>query len=284
MEKIKLLVKGEYIEEFLPPRGRKIQHRVIEGEVKVNLCSISKADAPVAIRYATYQHERDRVADEGFLSVDYRLYGNRLYKREDTYFGDSSFVRPNDAVVSETGWGWETVGNLEKSAKNGFIGRERFSYRTLHSLEELKFACKKTAKKYLLIDGEVWRVAEEPIYCIYTFGLGHNHAETCVSIVDSYNENISRDRYFIALEYDKAVAEGIRIAEARGDTNSVPDIRDARKIEVLIPEIVKRSPHKDHKSDGNSFLNALEGCVEATNSASEAAVLAMAMTAATTVG
>lgn len=47
------------------------------------------------------------------------------------------------------------------------------------------------------------------------------------------------------------------------------------KIEVLLPEMVKRNPQKEH-GDGDSFLNSLEGSIESSESTAEAGLLCIA--------
>ena len=62
-------------------------------------------------------------------------------------------------------------------------------------------------RRYLLVDGELYHCTSEPRYCIYTFGLGHNHGGTALSVDYRYNPNISKNRYFSALQGVEAVAE-----------------------------------------------------------------------------
>lgn len=64
----------------------------------------------------------------------------------------------------------------------------------------------------------------------------------------------------------------------RGDTYSVKDMGDGKIIEVLMPELVKRNPQKDH-GDGDSFMNSLENMICSTDSSLEAGMLAMCMCA-----
>ena len=47
-------------------------------------------------------------------------------------------------------------------------------------------------------------------------------------------------------------------------------------IEVLMPEMVKRNPEREH-GDGDPFINSLESMIEKTESSAEAACFAMFM-------
>jgi len=95
-------------------------------------------------------------------------------------------------------------------------------------------------RKYLLVNGDLFIRTEEPRYCIYTFGLGHNHGGTALFVDYKYNPNISKDCYFSALQGKEAVAEANRVAQARGDSKDVG--RFDADIVVHMPELVKVRP------------------------------------------
>ena len=126
----------------------------------------------------------------------------------------------------------------------------------------------------------LYRETEEPLYCIYTFGLGHNHAGigTSLSVVWFYNENISKKAYFSALEFEKAKESAIQTALRRGDTNSIEYIEKSIPIKVYKPELVKRNPQQEHGNE-NGFLNRVEDMISASDSSTEAALLIMSLVA-----
>jgi hypothetical protein len=128
---------------------------------------------------------------------------------------------------------------------------------------------------YLLVDGELYVCTDEPRYCIYTFGLGHNHGGTSLSVDYRYNENISAKRYFSALDGQKAVEEANKIAAARGDTDYVGKF--TAEIVVYQPECVTCNPAKDH-GDGSELLNSVEAIITGSENATEAALMCMATT------
>jgi hypothetical protein len=138
-------------------------------------------------------------------------------------------------------------------------------------------AVKDANKNYIIIDGEVYSQTAEPRYDITTFGLGHNHGGTGLFVTYHYNPNISKDRYFSALQGDEAVAYANLIAARRGDTDDVGKFE--KMIEVHMPELVKVKPNKQH-GDGNKLMNDLESLIQGSSSAAEAGLLCMAFAAA----
>ena len=138
--------------------------------------------------------------------------------------------------------------------------------------EQIRDCC-----NYLIIDGEVWRKCGEPMYLVMTFGLGHNHGGTSGFIEYHYNPNVSKNNYFNAKDYDKAVAYGQEVARRRGDTEYVDRILKEEYIDVKIPEAFKANPRKEH-GDGDPFLNSLENIISACDSQGEAAIGVMAAT------
>lgn len=69
---------------------------------------------------------------------------------------------------------------------------------------------------------------------------------------------------------------GKEVALGRGDTESVEGMGDYDIIEVLMSEMVKRNPVKDH-GDGDPFLNSIESLIEGSRNKGEAALLSMAL-------
>lgn len=144
--------------------------------------------------------------------------------------------------------------------------------------EDIIARAEKDMSSYLIVDGVLYVAISEPMYCIYTFGLGHNHAGigTSLSIVNRYNSNISKECYFNALEYDEAVNRALDIASNRGDTNSFGFIKETTQIKVFDNKYVTRNPQKEH-GDGNAFLNNIESVIESSDSVTEAGLLAITL-------
>ena len=114
------------------------------------------------------------------------------------------------------------------------------------------------------------------MYMINTFGLGHNHGGTGFFITYGYNQNIGKENYFNAMERDEAITYGKKVAYNRGDTDSVDGIGKDTIIEVLMPELVKRNPQKEH-GDGNQLLNSLRSLSDNTSNVAEAGLLTIAI-------
>ncbi len=253
MKYLTIPCKVSYNEEYLPPRCRKPRYREAEKTYRARVRCITKADAPVAFVLSDYGHR-----DEGRTKI--RLYKGKLYMLET--------------------WQRYAPGKPECPLDREFIGfgpivasRLRLhNYNTCQGYEEQAAQLREEAARRLVIDGLVWILCGEPMYKVMTFGLGHNHGGTGLFVETAYNPNVSRDRYFNALQGDEAVAAMNETARRRGDTESVG--RYGKMIEVLIPECVRRNPQKEH-GEGNPFLNTLHAITEVADSPMEAGLLAI---------
>lgn len=121
-------------------------------------------------------------------------------------------------------------------------GSFRFPDKVTHtSYEHDQYAAKVEAKKQfdglLIIDGQVWKTAEEPSYTIMTMGLGGNHGGTYLEL--SFMDRGMTGRRFPVTEYDHAVESAVEFAQKRGDTNSIRMIRETPKVTVLDPAAFK---------------------------------------------
>ena len=251
---MKIPVVVEYREAYLPtPRCRKYRYRKSKKEAKINVREIPSERAPVAM---IVQDWNDDYTKE--VGTEYRFYGGKFFvpaKWRDYHCGKSGPL-----PVDELRW----------------YLRCRYDYWNC-DYEENRKAIQEDARRFLIIDGSVWREIGEPRYCINTFGLGHNHGGTSLSVDNYYNSNIGKSRYFSALDGDLAVQKANEIAAGRGDTNDVGHFK--QRIKVLMPETVKVKPQKQH-GDGDPFTNSLESIIKGAGSAMEAGLLAIAFTAA----
>ncbi len=256
MRYCKYPVEVTYNESYLPPRCRKPRYRKAKKSCIVRVRCVTKDEAPVAFFLSDYCHKQ-----EGTVKI--RLYRGRLYQLETVqrYAPDTPEYTWNREFV---GWGPITVDRLRPC-----------NYNTCQSFKEQYAELRKEASRRLIVDGLVWHECGEPMYEIITFGLGHNHGGSGLFVATCYNPNISKDRYFNALQGDEAVAAFNAIAQRRGDTDSVG--RYGKMIEVLIPECVKRNPKKEH-GDGDPFLNTLNAITDNASSPMEAGLLAIMAT------
>ena len=105
--------------------------------------------------------------------------------------------------------------------------------------EEIVNEIKKIANNMIFINNIVCERIGEPRYKVMTFGLGKNHGGTGLLKTTYYNENISKDSYFNAFQYEDAKKFALSLAINRGDTDYIESIKNRSPIEILIPEAVK---------------------------------------------
>lgn len=254
--KIKTWIK--YEESYIPPRCRKPRYKECEDRVDINLPETTMSALQLAFEDSSYQG-----AGKIFF------YKGKLWAQ---------------AKVKCTQWCEEK--NIHTPLDELIYDREncstyfRFAYdREYYGQDTSRQAVIKEArddmKRYLLVDGVLFERSAEPRYCIYTFGLGHNHGGTALSVDYRYNPNISKDCYFSALQGEEAVTEAKKIALGRGDTESVS--RFKAEISVFMPELVKVKPQKQH-GDGNKLLNAFNAITSAAPDTLTAGLLCIAAT------
>jgi hypothetical protein len=246
---MKIKVRYKYQEGYLPtPRCRKLRYRTAEDTVEIDIKEISKEKAPVALITVDFRNEE----------VKYRYFNDKLY----------------------TPLQWSRIhsgkkGLLPKSELHKYINGvyDYFNYEK----EEVADSYREDAKKYIIIDDLVYKETKEPRYVAMTFGLGHNHGGTSLMLDNGYNPNISKDRYFNALERKKAIKYTKEIAEKRGDNESVDGIDKTYDIKVLIKEAVKCNPKKEH-GDGDPFINKLNEITDNSSSLLESGLSVVATT------
>ena len=240
--KVKVTVK--YSEYYIPPRCRKPRQRDCEKDTFITIHEATSQEAPIA--FIVHKWDGD---------VEYRFYKGKCYTKslyKNHHCGKTGLFPPEMI-------GAYLRGNYAYWNDDYKKNRKTFT---------------DDASRYLLIDGIVWELAGEPRYVVMTFGLGHNHGGTALMVDEEYNPNVSKDRYFSALNGDAAIAYANQIAERRGDTNNIGKFK--KEIEVLIPQAVKVNPKNQH-GKGDDFINQLESIVEASSSAAEAGWIAMAL-------
>lgn len=228
--KIRTWIK--YEESFLPtPRCRKLRYRECEDYVEANLKEVDHDEMKLAFKDDSYSGAGEIYFCKGRLWTkenrnqknisDLQRRGKKVYTELDYLI----YCHENYSTYFLFPWDRENDGN--DTSRDAVIKKLRADM-----------------SNYILVDGELYRSTTEPRYCIYTFGLGHNHGGTSLSVDYRYNENIGKERYFSALDGEKAVEEANRIATRRGDTNYVGKF--VARITVYMPELVKINPNKQH--------------------------------------
>ena len=259
--KIKTWIK--YEEKYLPtPRCRKYRYRECEEFIYVNLKEVPMGDLKLAFEDNSYEGKGMIYFYKGKLwskvKVNSSLMTDLQERGKNVYTALDYLVYCQEHCSTYFFFAWD---------------RERYGKDT--SREAVVKVAKSSMKGYILVDGELYGQTAEPRYVINTFGLGHNHGGTGMFCEYHYNPNIRKDNYFSALQGDQAVVYANKVASGRGDTKDVGKFKPF--IICHMPELVKVKPNKQH-GNGNSFLNALENVISGSDSATEAALLCMAIT------
>ena len=254
--KIKTWIK--YEESYIPPRCRKPRYNECEDYVDINLSEATMNDLRLAFEDSSYYGAGKIFFYNGKLWAQAKL-------RNSSYAEEHGFQTALDELV----WGHEHCSTYFRFD----FDREHYGKDT--SRQGVIEQADSDMNRYLLVDGVLFEESAEPRYCIYTFGLGHNHGGTALSVDYGYNCNISKDCYFSALQGDDAVAEAKRIAIGRGDTESVGRIK--AEISVFMPELVKVEPQKQH-GDGNKLSNTFNAITSAAPDIMTAGLLCIAAT------
>jgi len=224
---MELTVKYSYIEQIIPPRCRKPRpQRFEDGVVVLSIREVTAEQAPVAI----IGREEDCNSDNYLEPVVYRWFEGRLWtdcavsncsrRRASCYpaLGPSLNLVKDSAVLSNPALG------IYVCVHDGKQGIADY-------LQGL-------ARDWLIIDGQLYRPAGEPMYVVMTFGLSGNHGGTALLTDDHLNPNIRREAYFSLLELDQAITHTLLVAGKRGDTVKV-STNPGFQFQVLIPAAIQ---------------------------------------------
>lgn len=237
---MKIDISYKYSESEIPPRCRKPRMVEKQDVVTVSVRELNVGELKPAFVVRDYKKE-----------IVIRSYNERLYKVK-TRRNQDGEEEPISTEYFEA---------FLKGKGTNFWG-ENAQQDVINTLFEI-------ADKYIISGEIVYEEVGEPRYCIYTFGLGHNHGGTSLSVEFNFNDNISSTRYFDALHYKDAVLAATQIAFARGDDESVEHFYNGwHYIDVIDPNCVNCNP-KTHGS-GNDVINRLEGIIENSGSQTEA--------------
>lgn len=257
--KIRTWIK--YEESYLPPRCRKLRYHECEDYISVNLKEVHKNELQLAFEDNSYEGKGKIYFYKGKLYCKGKMPNMSIV--EDLRKRGSKIDTPLDYLI------W-----CNENCSTYFFfhwDRERGEDT---SREAVVRKARNGVKGYILVDGELYVQIAEPRYEINTFGLGHNHGGTGMFCSYYYNPNISKERYFSALQGDEAVAYANKVAANRGDTKDVGKFKPF--IVCHMPELVKVKPNKQH-GNGNNFLNTCEEIICSTDNVTEAGLLISTM-------
>lgn len=280
---MKLKVNYYYKQNYLPTRRhRNYRERKMSGTASITIKDLTAAEFPVAFII----HDMQSVC-EGMKSYDdydsikckYRMFDEEIR----TYKGklyQPVRVTHGTAISTLFETDHDMIDHLEWYARDFWIPEATdFSENSVivgDNASSVVKCIRNGAKHYKYFGGKYWREIDEPRYVINTFGLGHNHGGTGFFIEYHYNSNIPNKNYFNALQREEAIAYGKAVATRRGDTNYVDGMGEHDIIEVLMPEMVKVRPQKEH-GKGDGFINAMESVIENSQTVSEAGLLCLAL-------
>lgn len=251
--KIKTWIK--YEESYLPPRCRKLRYKECEEFVQVTLREAKRSDLQLAFEDTSYFGAGKIYFYRGKLWAQAKL-------RCTSWAEEHGLQNPLDELI----YSHEHCSTYFRSD----FDREHRGWDT--SREAVIKEARKDMGRYLLVDGALFERTSEPRYCIYTFGLGHNHGGTALSVDYRYNHNISRSAYYSALDGTAAVEAANRTALGRGDTEDVGKFK--AWITVYMPELVKVNPQRQH-GKGNPLTNTFNEITSAAPDALTAGLLCM---------
>lgn len=219
----------KYEESYIPPRCRKPRYKACEEFVDILLKEESMNNFQLAFEVKTYEGTEQIFCYQGELWSECTV--------RDICAGGEEEHGYHTALEALVWW-------REHGSRYFFTDFDRIHYALATDRESVLKKVQDDMDQYLLVDGKLFCRAREPRYCIYTFGLRNNHGGTTLSVDYCYNKNISKNRYFSALQGKEAVAEANRIAAARGDTDYVGKF--TADIKVFMPELVTVNPETQH--------------------------------------
>jgi hypothetical protein len=219
-----------YREDVIPKRCRIPRAELrLDGELLVEIPSLPAADVPVALVASGI-----RLTDGVKWSVCYRWFRGRMWVDINTGQDGS----PEPRHVRGTNYHWPEIPDqidLRRQHHNenhemGYLGPFAVGTR-----EETEASIRDWANNFILVDHVCHRPTFERSYQIATFGLGKNHGSTALFSTPAGGNG----REFSLLERDRALAEATRVAQSRGDTQSLPmDVNGGINWEVLMPEVL----------------------------------------------
>lgn len=217
---MKVEINIRYKETFVPYRCRKLRIEEKTCKVSISIREVSMRAATPAFIVKAFQDERRIVV----------MYQGKLYRQVQDRRKDDTNLRDGEPLfINQTAdtfdWEWRLKDfRSENGPKDEYINILR-----------------RKARRYIIIDGDVYERCCEPYYSVTTFGLGRNHGGTGFFV--SWANPVSRKVYgWSAIDTPAAIEGAVRVALARGDTDSEGYIRGGGNgsIEVLLPAAVNR--------------------------------------------
>lgn len=215
VDAVELTVELGWMErDHIPPRARKPRPTLLSQPYTLTIPALASEDTPIGFTLPRTEFTDVNGQIEMIETrTDLRVHDGRVFKKS----GDDQMDLSEVIFYSANG------------------GRVNFGD---YSFEAAAAEAERTAEKFVLIDGEPWERVGEPVYVISTMGLGHNHGGTLLNAellhdgqyVD--DEHAAPEHVFPADQRDAAIAAAVALAEGRGDTRSVNNIRATAQIGI----------------------------------------------------
>lgn len=224
---MQLTVKFSYVEQVIPPRCRKPRpQRFDDGVIDLYVREVTGEQAPVAI----ISREKDLVTDALLAPIEYRWFDGRLWtdRRVMCCTAKGAHRYPELGTTLDL---VNTYSLLVRHELGIFVAVAKGRKAIAEHLEQC-------AGDWLMIDGQLYQPAGEPMYLVMTFGLGNDHGGTALGENDFLNSNIKPEAYFSLLELEKARDYARKVAANRGDTRKV-STDPSFQFQVLITEAIQ---------------------------------------------
>ncbi len=216
---MKIKTKIKYYKEYIPYRCRKPRYEEVDEIVDANIKETTMDNLKLKYVYDWCEH------------YDLYEYNGKLYR----------VAEIND--ICSGGFDTERYSTVIEAIKWWNLNGSCYYSGTHQTREEILKKVKTSHSKYLLVDGILYVREYKPLYHICTFGLGNNHGGTGWMITTSpmsakkLNNEYKQKCYFEPEEYEESYLEAIRVAQNRGDTESVKMLEKyhkTRKNEIKI--------------------------------------------------
>lgn len=219
---IALTLRSQWVErDVIPPRARNPRDIRHTNTLEVELIAVSAEEAPAGFEVTEWGWSRAGGEAEFIEKTrTVRVHDGRLYL--------PVLTRADEPVPADG------PGAVDAIFRPGFDGVARLGEPT--SLDDAQSAANDEVGRYLSIDGELWRATGEPVYRISTYGFGSNNGGTSLGVdflPDQQESEYALDEFcFPAGDHSNAVDAAIKVAETRGDTESLKRIRETAPIVV----------------------------------------------------
>ena len=210
--------------EYVGPRDLRQRYKRRSVPMSTAVRSVRMEDTGEAFTLGPLPFE----ADMGVKPIPYRHFDGQLYEPVTAEAPGSTF---SDIVLEHQDATPELISRLLHRHHAG---------NQYDSEEMLRERLGKTAGEYLVIDGKLWRITEEPVYEVGEFGLQRTPRSA----------NLAPDDHVYPLDdFEKARKHAVKIARRRGDLAEVARIQG----EVPFASLPKNRPWRRYSRDSDSY-------------------------------